>query len=71
MIKSYLEADRWTVEIEGLPGFDLAMQRVYAWFNNQILNRPPIRFQAHNALRIVRVGGNRERSRRTRDPETR
>jgi hypothetical protein len=54
-----------------LPGFDLAMQRVYAWFNNQILNRPPIRFQAHNALRIVRVGGNRERSRRTRDPETR
>ena len=70
MVESTLEADRWTVEIEGLPGFDLAMQRVYAWFNTQILDRPPIRFQAHNALGIVFVGGNRERSRGTGDPET-
>ena len=40
----------WTVEIEGMPQFDMAMKRVYAWFENEIIDRPPIRFQAHNAF---------------------
>jgi hypothetical protein len=44
------QVDWWTVELEGMPEFDLAMQRVYAWFDNQILDRPPIRFQAHNSF---------------------
>lgn len=39
-----------TVEIEGMPQFDMAMKRVYAWFENEIIDRPPIRFQAHNAF---------------------
>jgi len=33
-----------------MPGFDMAMKRVYAWYQNEILDRPPIRFQAHNAF---------------------
>jgi len=39
-----------TIEIEGMPQFDVAMKRVYAWFENEIIDRPPIRFQAHNAF---------------------
>jgi hypothetical protein len=42
--------DWWTIEIEGMPHFDLAMKRVYAWFDNEIIDRPPIRFMAHNAF---------------------
>ena len=50
MDKSSQVRDGWSVEIEGMPGFDTAMQRVYAWYQNEILDRPPIRFQAHNAF---------------------
>lgn len=39
-----------TVELEGMPHFDKAMERVYAWYENEIIDRPPIRFQAHNAF---------------------
>jgi len=40
----------WTVELEGMPGFEAAMKRVYAWFEGAVLDRPPIRFVAHNAF---------------------
>lgn len=40
----------WTVEIEGMADFDLAMKRVYAWFENEVIDRPPVRFVAHNAF---------------------
>jgi hypothetical protein len=33
-----------------MPGFEMSMQRVYAWFEGQIIDRPPIRFVAHNAF---------------------
>ena len=33
-----------------MPQFDMAMKRVCAWFENKIIDRPPIRFQAHNAF---------------------
>ena len=42
--------EMWTVDIEGMPQFDMAMKRVYAWFENEIIDRVPIRFQAHNAF---------------------
>jgi len=42
--------DWWTVEIEGMPHFETAMKRVYAWYDNQIIDRPPVRFMAHNAF---------------------
>lgn len=40
----------WTVEIEGMSDFDMAMKRVDAWFQNEIIDRPPVRFVAHNAF---------------------
>ncbi len=42
--------DWWSVELENMPGFELAMQRVYAWYEGEIVDRPPIRFMAHNAF---------------------
>ena len=38
------------IELETMPQFDMAMKRVYAWFENEIIDRPPIRFIAHNAF---------------------
>lgn len=40
----------WTVEIEGMADFDMSMKRVYAWYENEIIDRPPVRFVAHNAF---------------------
>ncbi len=44
------QQDWWTVELEGMPDFEAAMKRVYAWFEGEIIDRPPIRFMAHNAF---------------------
>lgn len=40
----------WAVDIEGMPHFEMAMRRVYAWYENEIIDRPPVRFIAHNAF---------------------
>ena len=40
----------WEIELQGMPQFDKAMKRVYAWFENEIIDRPPVRFMAHNAF---------------------
>lgn len=40
----------WQVELDNMPGFEMSMQRVYAWFDGEVIDRPPIRFQAHNAF---------------------
>ena len=37
------------VEIQGKPDFEKAMERIYAWYDHEIIDRPPIRFSAHNA----------------------
>jgi hypothetical protein len=42
--------DGWQVELETMPGFEQAMQRVYAWYAGQVIDRPPVRFVAHNAF---------------------
>jgi hypothetical protein len=42
--------DWWSVDLESMPGFEPAMRRVYAWFENEILDRAPIRFMAHNSF---------------------
>lgn len=39
----------WSIELEGKPDFEQAMQRVYAWYEGEILDRAPVRFMAHNA----------------------
>ena len=36
--------------LETMPGFEMAMKRVYAWFEGAIIDRAPIRFMAHNAF---------------------
>lgn len=43
-------ADWWNVELEGMPHFQEAMKRIYAWFAGEIIDRPPVRFSAHNAF---------------------
>ncbi len=40
----------WDVGIEGMADFDMSMKRIYAWFDNAIIDRPPVRFVAHNAF---------------------
>ncbi len=40
----------WNLELETMPGFEMAMKRVYAWFDGAIVDRAPIRFMAHNAF---------------------
>lgn len=40
---------RWTIELEKKPDFDTSMDRIYAWYNQEIIDRVPIRFSAHNA----------------------
>jgi hypothetical protein len=35
MVETFVQPDRWTVEIEGMPQFDMAMKRVYAWFEDE------------------------------------
>lgn len=37
------------IELETKPDFEQAMKRVYAWYNQEIIDRAPIRFSAHNA----------------------
>lgn len=39
----------WHVELESKPDFDQAMQRIYAWCEQQVIDRPPVRFSRHNA----------------------
>ena len=34
------------IELETMPHFDEAMQRVYAWYEGQVLDRPPVRFMS-------------------------
>ncbi|MFC1997902.1 hypothetical protein ACFLXI_09940 [Chloroflexota bacterium] len=48
MTEAPLKTEWWSVEIEGMPQFDQSMKRVYAWFDNKIIDRAPVRFQAHN-----------------------
>src|SRR5579859_3403107 len=40
----------WDVDLETMPDFRMSMQRIYAWFEGAIIDRAPIRFQAHNAF---------------------
>jgi len=39
----------WNVELEQKPDFEQCMKRIYAWYNQEIIDRAPIRFGAHNA----------------------
>jgi len=43
------KSDWWKVELETKPDFEKAMERIYAWYDQEIIDRAPIRFSAHNA----------------------
>jgi hypothetical protein len=48
-----MEDKHWTLELENKPDFDLAMKRIYAWYQQEMIDRPPIRFSAHNAEYVI------------------
>jgi hypothetical protein len=50
MAKAGRNGDWWSLDIEGMPHFDMSMKRVYAWYQCEVVDRPPIRFMAHNAF---------------------
>jgi hypothetical protein len=37
------------MQLECKPDFDMAVKRIYAWFEGEIIDRAPVRFTAHNA----------------------
>lgn len=37
------------IHLEGMPHFDKSMERIRGWFDNTIIDRPPVRFHRHNA----------------------
>ncbi len=39
----------WDMELESKPDFNQAMQRIYAWYEQELIDRPPVRFTRHNA----------------------
>ena len=52
-----LECAWWTLELENKPDFDMAMKRVYTWYEGEIIDRVPVRFIAHNADFSVETTG--------------
>jgi hypothetical protein len=38
----------WPVELELKPDMEQALERVYAWYEGELLDRPPVRFSRHN-----------------------
>ena len=38
----------WEVGLETKPDFEKAMERIYAWYENEIIDRAPVRFASHN-----------------------
>jgi hypothetical protein len=42
-------AAAWDMELATKPDFGRAMQRIEAWYQQEIIDRPPIRFSTHNA----------------------
>ena len=46
----------WSLDLETMPHFDMAMKRIYAWYNGEIVDRVPVRFIAHNAAFDVESG---------------
>ena len=43
------ESTWWDMELESKPDFSEAMKRIYAWYEQAIIDRVPVRFTRHNA----------------------
>ncbi len=46
---SVLPEQSHSMELECKPDFDMAMQRVNAWYEGEMIDRPPVRFSEHNS----------------------
>jgi hypothetical protein len=44
-----LNNHQWNLELESKPDFEVSMQRIYAWYEQAIIDRTPVRFTRHNA----------------------
>jgi len=42
--------DSWSLDLAGMDDPGRAMARIDAWYQHAVLDRPPVRFQAHNAF---------------------
>lgn len=40
---------KWELELECKPDFKKCMERIYAWYEGQVIDRAPVRFSAHNS----------------------
>jgi hypothetical protein len=49
MTQTTTPTNGWTIDLETKPDFDMAMKRIYAWHQQKIIDRAPVRFIAHNA----------------------
>lgn len=38
----------WPIELETKPDFEEALERIYAWYDFEMIDRAPIRFSSHN-----------------------
>jgi hypothetical protein len=38
----------WPIELETKPDMEQCLERVYAWYAGELLDRPPVRFSRHN-----------------------
>lgn len=45
-----MSSDWWDLQLENMPDYDRAMKRIYAWYERAVIDRPPVRFMAHNAF---------------------
>ncbi len=43
------ESAWWNIKLEKKPDFEQCMKRIYAWYKQEIIDRVPVRFSAHNA----------------------
>lgn len=46
---SNIAGKSWDIELESKPDFMASMERIYAWYEGEIIDRPPVRFSSHNA----------------------
>ena len=43
------KAGAWPVNLEFKPDMEQCLKRIYAWYEGELLDRPPVRFSRHNA----------------------
>jgi len=48
-MNSKTEKNWWNIDLKQKLDFEKSMKRIYAWYNQELIDRPPIRFSAHNA----------------------